>query len=386
VDGEEDMSSDVQSLVEELRSIAARLTTAASPGDKPEYTELFARVQAAADDVARSWSGSNLGYHAWVHYASLQPPPQGAHWSTEWGDIPQAFQRGSSGNWYQFDPDDILKEIYSRAGNPDLDDVERLGRQAQTEFDSDKRELKSIIATADSEHRDPVLSDLTKEIDNIMYFDIVNAIKVQLPRGQMISRDLRAISGGWQGAPHQQVFARLNVMRSQFRACTELAALAAATAAHLARREGTQARKPAVTSGRVFLGHGRSAAWRELKDFLEDRLGLQTEEFNRVSPAGVATASRLEEMLESSNIAFLVLTAEDERGDKLAARQNVVHEAGLFQGRLGFRRAIIVREQGCEEFSNIHGLGQLQFPAGSISATFGEVRAVLEREGLGRAH
>lgn len=61
-------------------------------------------------------------------------------------------------------------------------------------------------------------------------------------------------------------------------------------------------------------------------------VGLLTEEFNRVSPAGVATATRLEEMLDNSGMAFLVLTAEDEHGDKLAARQNVIHEAGLFQG------------------------------------------------------
>jgi predicted nucleotide-binding protein len=61
---------------------------------------------------------------------------------------------------------------------------------------------------------------------------------------------------------------------------------------------------------------------------------------------------------------------------------NVVHEAGLFQGRLGFTKAIVVLEEGCEEFSNIHGLGQIRFPKGRISAVFEEVRAVMEREGL----
>jgi predicted nucleotide-binding protein len=38
---------------------------------------------------------------------------------------------------------------------------------------------------------------------------------------------------------------------------------------------------------------------------------------------------------------------------------NVIHEAGLFQGRLGFERAIILLEDGCEEFSNIQGYGQI---------------------------
>ena len=77
------------------------------------------------------------------------------------------------------------------------------------------------------------------------------------------------------------------------------------------------------------------------------------------------------------------MTAEDEQPDgKLNARLNVVHEVGLFQGRLQFSRAIVLLEEGCEEFSNIHGLGQLRFPKGNISAKFEEIRAVLEREGL----
>ena len=40
---------------------------------------------------------------------------------------------------------------------------------------------------------------------------------------------------------------------------------------------------------------------------------------------------------------------------------NVVHEAGLFQGRLGFTRAIVLLEEGCAEFSNIQGLQRSDF-------------------------
>jgi predicted nucleotide-binding protein len=131
----------------------------------------------------------------------------------------------------------------------------------------------------------------------------------------------------------------------------------------------------------VFIGHGRSLVWRELKDFLEDRLGLSVDEFNRVPVAGIATATRLSEMLDAAAFAFLVLTAEDEQtGGKVRARENVVHEVGLFQGRLGFSRAIVLLEDGCEEFSNIHGLGQIRFPRGNIAAKFEDIRAVLERE------
>lgn len=56
-------------------------------------------------------------------------------------------------------------------------------------------------------------------------------------------------------------------------------------------------------------------------------------------------------MLHASAIAFLVMTGEDElKGGKVHARMNVIHEAGLFQGRLGFTKAIVLLEEGCEEF------------------------------------
>ena len=82
-------------------------------------------------------------------------------------------------------------------------------------------------------------------------------------------------------------------------------------------------------------------------------------------------------------MAFLVMTAEDEQADgKLRARENVVHEAGLFQGKLGFEKAIVLLEDGCEEFSNIQGLGQIRFPKGNIKTAFEDIREVLEREGI----
>lgn len=77
------------------------------------------------------------------------------------------------------------------------------------------------------------------------------------------------------------------------------------------------------------------------------------------------------------------MTAEDVLASgAMQARMNVIHEVGLFQGRLGFTKAIVLLEEGCEEFSNIQGLGQIRFPAGRISAVFEQVREVLEREGL----
>ena len=121
----------------------------------------------------------------------------------------------------------------------------------------------------------------------------------------------------------------------------------------------------------------------ELKDFVADRLKLPYEEFNRVPIAGITNIARLSDMLDGAGCALILLTAEDEHADgSVRARMNVIHEVGLFQGRLGFTKAIVVLEEGCEEFSNIQGLGQIRFPRGNISAAFEEIRAVLEREGM----
>lgn len=137
-----------------------------------------------------------------------------------------------------------------------------------------------------------------------------------------------------------------------------------------------------VNKGKVFIGHGRSSAWRELKEFIEN-LQLPVDEFNRSSAAGMTTVERLKQMLDSASIALLVMTAEDAQPDgTLRARENVVHEAGLFQGRLGFKKAIIVLEEGCERFSNIEGLGYISFPKGAIKGAFEEIRQVFKREGL----
>lgn len=144
-----------------------------------------------------------------------------------------------------------------------------------------------------------------------------------------------------------------------------------------------EATKHPLRGKRIFIGHGRSPLWRELKDFLNDRLQLPWDEFNREATAGHTTTARLKTMMADAAFAFLIMTAEEERSDEtLHARPNVIHEVGLFQGHLGVEKAIILLEEGCSEFSNIIGLSQIRFPKNDIGARFEEIRRVLEREGI----
>lgn len=86
-------------------------------------------------------------------------------------------------------------------------------------------------------------------------------------------------------------------------------------------------------------------------------------------------------MLASSSFAVLVMTAEDETAEgAFRARQNVIHEIGLFQGRLGFSRAIVLVEDAVELFSNLQGVQQIRYSQGNSRETFGDVLATLRRE------
>jgi predicted nucleotide-binding protein len=152
-------------------------------------------------------------------------------------------------------------------------------------------------------------------------------------------------------------------------------------AAPTSRLESAPTVESAKLNPTIFIGHGQNPAWRDLKDHLQDKHGYTVEAYESGARAGHAIRDILEDMIRKSSFAVLVLTGEDEQVDgQVRARQNVVHEAGLFQGRLGFSRAIMLLEKGVTSFSNVHGIQHIEFPAGHIKETFGEVLATIKRE------
>lgn len=132
---------------------------------------------------------------------------------------------------------------------------------------------------------------------------------------------------------------------------------------------------------RVFVGHGRAPDWRDLQDHLRDKHGYDVVSYEIGARAGHTIRDILTSMLNRSTMAFLVMTGDDQTADgTLRARQNVIHEIGLFQGRLGFDRAIAVVEQDVELFTNLDGIQQLRYPRGNIANVFGDAVAVINRE------
>jgi len=229
---------------------------------------------------------------------------------------------------------------------------------------------------------DGFLTDLNKELAGVPCFFDEGAIINQLrPRGSVVSRDSTALTSGYKTPPHIQMVAWLGAQLSPFDGLAKLNGIASKILKYMEMKDLLEF-KTVAHGSKIFIGHGQSQVWKEISYFLNEKK-LEWDEFNRDPVAGLTIQERLEAMLEKAGLALIVMTSEDEHKDAtLHARENVVHECGLFQGKLGFRRAIILLEEGCETFSNIQGLVQLRFPKNKIGACFPELRRVLEREGF----
>ena len=360
----------------EIFSIANTLSKKFKELDSTELDKLIK----VAKEVRKSWSGSCLGYHSRVYYKNLIPVPPGARFSKEWGFMHAWPIQETVGDWIEYDFDDLVNAIKDKAGNPDFDSYDTLAKDAKECFEESQSRLFSILSTVlEQRSTDKYIEDIVESVKKLKIFTASAFAGHLTPSGQQISRDMNAIQAGLQIPPHISVIAQASSQLSPFRSCEKLSKFARRAASHLENLEKKQKREERIGTN-VFIGHGRSNIWKDLKDFVQDRLHLPWDEFNRVPVAGVTNIARLSRMLDAVAIAFLIMTAEDELADgKLHARMNVVHEVGLFQGRLGFERAIVLLEEGCEEFSNISGLGQIRFPKGNISAIYEDIRRVLER-------
>ncbi len=135
--------------------------------------------------------------------------------------------------------------------------------------------------------------------------------------------------------------------------------------------------------GKVFIGHGRSKLWARVQLFLQDDFKLETVTFESESRTSETIVNILEQFLNEASFAILIMTAEDETSEgKIRARQNVIHEAGLFQGRLGFDKVVILKQSETEDFSNISGLQYIPFTGENIEQCFYELQRKLKKSGM----
>jgi predicted nucleotide-binding protein len=373
----------MQQITKELTLVERRCLKGAALLETKAVKRTMKAVANACDELEHSWSGSWLGYQSRIYYADFQPRPPGAVYSIEWGTHEDHLSNPTSGDWREYAYNDICDEILRRAGKPDQEKFGRLGARAAVVFEKCQEELLASLDAFLADGEDARLRELRETVAKAKpFYSVEELARADAPK-ELRTRDSVARGEGIHVPAHVRVRCWLQSISSHAYSLHELCKAARQARLYLQKVKIVRGKAATGTEGKVFIGHGKATVWRDLKELLQDRLQQTPDEFNLESAAGMSTTERLGEMLDSAAFAFLVMTSEDEHADStLHARENVIHEAGLFQGHLGFRRAIILLEEGCSEFSNIKGLGQIRFPKGDIKAKSEEIRKVLEREGL----
>jgi hypothetical protein len=366
----------MDNIIDNFVGAARRCERAARKFDGEPIGLMCQVLHQAIDELGGASAGMFLGRHASVYVQDFRPKHPAEYYSS--------FE--NRGRWAIYPPEAVEQEILRRSQVTDLAPINEAAQVAGAAFDQSKGDLLPAFDALLTSQEDQALRKLNGEVaelpSHISQNDLANSM---FPRGPHISTWHDEIAGDIYPAlpPHRAFEAWLLSRQSYGQHCGKLAKLARYTVKYLQLRLQMRGNTVAKTDGKIFIGHGRSLVWRDLKDFLQDSLELTWDEFNRESAAGLSTKERLEAMLDEACFAFLVLTAEDDHHDgSKHARENVIHEAGLFQGRLGFERAILLVEEGCSEFSNIVGLTQIRFPKGNVIAKSEEIRRVLKREGI----
>lgn len=350
--------------------------------EEPYFKENAETFQKNLERIKASFSGSWLGYHANVYYEGFNAPVPGDNFSVEWGFM-NPFGSRKPRKWREVRFENVQEAMLKGVDQAYEQYCNDVAVIAENTFHDAHNGLTALIAVLEESKRTAIIQEMGEEVRQIKGKVSPSEFISQVsPKGQVMSRDMNALTRGNIIPPHISIQARHFSWKSPFNGLVQIVKLANKLRKYMEMHDLIEV-KPMKSEGKIFLGHGNSPLWRELKDFLETRLQLGWDEFNREPSAGLPTQERLENMLDEASFAFLIMTGENQHEDQsLHARENVIHEVGLFQGRLGFRRAIVLLEKDCSEFANIHGLTQIRFPKGNIEAIFEEIRKVLEREGI----
>ena len=133
----------------------------------------------------------------------------------------------------------------------------------------------------------------------------------------------------------------------------------------------------------IFISHGKNPEWFAVQRFVEDRFASPVYSFESAPWGGHELSEALSKNLERCSLSVCVLTAEDFTGDgRKFARQNVIHEVGLFQGQHGFDRVVLLVEEGCDFVPQAAAPHTIQFPQNQIYQAFYQLAEIIKSHGF----
>jgi uncharacterized protein (TIGR02391 family) len=222
---------------DELLHIVTLLEAQVEKGLNPEITAPIQALGEAINKIAKSFSGSWLGYHAYVYYDGLKLPPPGAHFSQEWGLKELYSGMGTKGNWREYDPEEVKNTIYKAAGNPNLESLRELARKSEPIFKDSRSEVMSILSSELSHAHDEYLSSLKEEIQNLKFSGQSEILNRMAGSGSIISRDAIAVGQGKKAPAHKVIEAEITELHNSTALLIELADLTKKAASHLLRKQ-----------------------------------------------------------------------------------------------------------------------------------------------------
>lgn len=176
-------------------------------------------------------------------------------------------------------------------------------------------------------------------------------------------RDVRYSVGVWTGAPGE------DQRDAQYFAARvgDAVGLIDAAIYELGLTEGSvgEIADPHVIDGPIFVVHGRDDARKyELVRLLERAIQRDAVVLHEQSNRGDTILEKLERHAQAASFAIVLLTGDDE--GRLAGsaatpltprgRQNVILELGIFIGRIGRSRVVVLKEPNVEVPSDLSGL------------------------------
>jgi len=307
----------------------------------PDRASIKSKYEERLQQLDNSHSHSWFGDHSSTYFRGFQPPLPGQSFDVEWGFIP-GFHGSRNPGWQICSRDEILFFLFHDIGESIFHEMRSSAEELTTKFCEVGDQALDVMELLSKQGNLQTLARYSQRMESefkpYKIVDFINSRLKSTPRMTRDSEEIAKVRIVPIQVQHLAAFQSLASNRSRLR---EMASTLRNVIESISLQEAEQLDPNKSTS--VFIGHGRSAQWRILKDFIGERLDLQYEEFNRISVAGINTQERLTEMLDRCGFAFLVLAGEDLHGDgSLHARENVIHEAGLFQGRLGWRKAIVL--------------------------------------------
>jgi hypothetical protein len=173
----------------------------------------------------------------------------------------------SVGDWREYNPEQICNFIYSRAGNPDLTEIRSLSKESGTKFESLKSEFNSIISALPQ--RDGFVDQIEKRIKGISVHSTWEFLQAAKPTGNFVTSDITALTEGLKSPPHLGILAEMMALQHPFKYCGDLAEEAIKLTSHLERKSRSVGASKGVGTN-IFIGHGRSKDWKELKDYISE--------------------------------------------------------------------------------------------------------------------